>query len=222
MPGERHRHDGALADDAGRSIPLDAADVSREWLDVHLDRHGRRRDPLCLRKADAPSIYEQVNAENINMLCAGTDRLDQHCERPVRARKSLRRGVRVLTAVRHRPPRRSSAWKANSRWNLTQVYGLTETAPFNFDLRIAAGTRGAAPAERATLRHGRAWNSSPLANLRVVDKDMEDVPCDGASVGEIVARGNVVMLGYTRIPPRQARAFRGRAGSIRATPRCSS
>ena len=39
---ERRRHADPSADDAGRSLSVDAADVSRQWLDVHMDRHRGR------------------------------------------------------------------------------------------------------------------------------------------------------------------------------------
>ena len=45
--------------------------------------------------------------------------------------------------------------------------------------------------------------------LRVVDADMRDVPRDGATVGEIVARGNVIMHGYFNDPEASEQAFRG-------------
>ena len=45
--------------------------------------------------------------------------------------------------------------------------------------------------------------------LRVVDREMQDVPRDGVTVGEIVARGNVVMHGYFNDPEATAQAFAG-------------
>jgi fatty-acyl-CoA synthase len=38
---------------------------------------------------------------------------------------------------------------------------------------------------------------------------MHDVPCDGTTLGEIVARGNVVMRGYYNDPDATAAAFAG-------------
>jgi fatty-acyl-CoA synthase len=45
--------------------------------------------------------------------------------------------------------------------------------------------------------------------LRVVDADMNDVPADGETMGEVVMRGNNVMLGYFRDPVATENAFRG-------------
>jgi fatty-acyl-CoA synthase len=45
--------------------------------------------------------------------------------------------------------------------------------------------------------------------LRVVDTDMRDVPADGTTMGEIVMRGNNVMLGYHDDPDGTSTAFAG-------------
>jgi fatty-acyl-CoA synthase len=45
--------------------------------------------------------------------------------------------------------------------------------------------------------------------IRVVDKEMRDVPADGETMGEVVMRGNNVMKGYYNDPEATAHAFRG-------------
>ena len=47
--------------------------------------------------------------------------------------------------------------------------------------------------------------------IRVVDKNMVDVPRDGTTIGEIVMRGNNVMTGYFADDKATAEAFRGGA-----------
>src|SRR5690606_1652076 len=45
--------------------------------------------------------------------------------------------------------------------------------------------------------------------LRVVDERMNDVPADGTTMGEVVMRGNNVMLGYFEDPAATEKAFSG-------------
>ena len=65
------------------------------------------------------------------------------------------------------------------------------------------------PAGRAALlaRQGQGYPTADL--VRVVDEHDADVPRDGATMGEVVMRGNNVMRGYFGDPEATARAFRG-------------
>ena len=45
--------------------------------------------------------------------------------------------------------------------------------------------------------------------VRVVDEEMRDVPQDGATMGEVVMRGNNVMLGYYKDTAATDEAFKG-------------
>ncbi len=54
-----------------------------------------------------------------------------------------------------------------------------------------------------------AGSALPGTEIRVVDSHMSDVPADGASVGEVVTRGDGIMAGYWRQPEATAEAFAG-------------
>ena len=45
--------------------------------------------------------------------------------------------------------------------------------------------------------------------MRVIDDDFNDVPADAETLGEVIMRGNNVMLGYFADPEATATAFRG-------------
>ncbi len=60
---------------------------------------------------------------------------------------------------------------------------------------------------RAERTAGRAYIHA--AEMRVVDDELNDVPADAETLGEVIMRGNNVMLGYFADPEATARAFRG-------------
>ena len=63
--------------------------------------------------------------------------------------------------------------------------------------------------ERAAVKARQGVELITSGELRVVDAEDRDVPRDGQTLGEIVARGNVVMKGYWNDPEASAKALRG-------------
>jgi len=87
-------------------------------------------------------------------------------------------------------------------------YGLTETCPVATSARKKSTVEYACEEDR--LRH-QAMAGWPLScnDVRVVDPHVRDVPRDGASVGEVVIRGDNVMDGYFREPAATAAVMTG-------------
>ena len=89
------------------------------------------------------------------------------------------------------------------------VYGLTETyGPYTV-CEWQAGWEGQERAARARLLARQGVPMVISDPVRVVDQDLRDVPRDGATMGEIVMRGNNVMKGYFDDPAATEEAFRG-------------
>jgi fatty-acyl-CoA synthase len=86
-------------------------------------------------------------------------------------------------------------------------YGLTETAPVLSvsPMKIGMDWQG----EQRFSGQAMTGFAIPGMELRVVDPNDHDVPRDGQSVGEIVARGDGIMEGYWRQPDASADALRG-------------
>ena len=92
---------------------------------------------------------------------------------------------------------------------ITHLYGLTET----YGPLCACAWQPAWDAlpedERAALQARQGVGTVVSERLRVVDSEMRDVPADGRTLGEVVMRGNNVMVGYYRDPEATAQAFAG-------------
>jgi fatty-acyl-CoA synthase len=79
---------------------------------------------------------------------------------------------------------------------VTHLYGLTETyGPLAINQWHPEWDE--LPGERQAELKARQGTGNVIADpLRVVTDDGDDVPADGQTIGEIVARGNDVMAGY--------------------------
>ncbi|HEY4244357.1 MAG TPA: long-chain-fatty-acid--CoA ligase [Kofleriaceae bacterium] len=162
---------------------------------------------ICLRKVAPDEIFALAAREHVTALCCAPTVLIgvANATRPA----GVPRGVRVLTAGA--PPAAATIERVEGElgWIVTHVYGLTETAPFITICEPRAEHDQLSPAERAIVKARQGVELVTSGELRVVDLDLRDVPRDGATIGEIVVRGNVVMAGYYNDPDATERAFAG-------------
>ena len=109
------------------------------------------------------------------------------------------------------PPAAMIEGMASIGFDLTHVYGLTETyGPAAVAPSATHGTR-ATLAERprsSTARQGVRYVLQE--GMTVLDPvTMREVPANGEVLGEIMFRGNIVMKGYLKNPAATAQAFAG-------------
>jgi fatty-acyl-CoA synthase len=163
---------------------------------------------VCLRKVEAAALYALINAEQVGSLCAAPTVLIAIANGPEALRRDLRRGVRVLTAGA--PPAAATIARIEGElgWSVTHIYGLTETAPFILVCEPRPEHAALEAAAVAVTKSRQGVELITSGELRVVDEHDRDVPADGATLGEIIVRGNVVMKGYYRDPQATASAFR--------------
>jgi fatty-acyl-CoA synthase len=164
---------------------------------------------ICLRKVDPLKVFELAGTESASILCAAPTVLIGVAGAPAEARAAARKGVRVVTAGA--PPAAATIERVEGElgWIITHVYGLTETAPFITVCEPRPEHDVLSASERAVIKARQGVELITSGDLRVVDDEMRDVPRDGATVGEIVVRGNVVMKGYYNDPDATAQALRG-------------
>ncbi len=164
---------------------------------------------VCLRKVDPGLVFELLEREKVTTLCCAPTVLIglAHSSPDLRARAP--RGVRVLTAGAPPAATTIETVEGDLGWTITQVYGLTETAPFITVCEPREAHARLTPAERAKIKARQGVELITSGELRVVDDHMRDVPRDSATIGEIIVRGNVVMAGYFDDPEATERAFMG-------------
>src|SRR5215469_10132029 len=164
---------------------------------------------ICLRKCDPRAVFELMVTEQVTMLCAAPTVLISLANAPEDVRRLAPKGIRVITAGA--PPAANTIQRLEQDlgWTITHVYGLTETAPF---ITVCESRAEHAPlpiSERAAIKARQGVELITSGELRVVDSEAKDVPHDGATQGEIIARGNVVMAGYYNDPEATERALHG-------------
>ncbi len=92
---------------------------------------------------------------------------------------------------------------------IVHVYGMTETyGPYALN-EWQPEWSALPPADQARRQARQGVAMIHADPVRVVDKDMNDVPRDGLTMGEIVMRGNTVMQGYFDDAETTAAAFHG-------------
>jgi fatty-acyl-CoA synthase len=162
---------------------------------------------ICLRKVDPATSFALIRDEKVGSLCAAPTVLITLASAPASVRGEVPAGVRVVTAGA--PPAAATIERLEGEfgWEVTQVYGLTETAPFITVCAPLPEHEGLSPADRAVIKARTGVELLTSGELRVVDPDGREVPADAQTVGEIVVRGNVVMEGYYHDPEATERAM---------------
>jgi fatty-acyl-CoA synthase len=162
---------------------------------------------VCLRKVEPAAVFSLIRAENVGWLSAAPTVLISLASAPAGARGDVPPGVRVVTAGA--PPAAATIERLEGEfgWEITHVYGLTETAPFITVCAPLPEHAALSPAERAVVKARQGVELLTSGELLVVDDKGEEVPADGTTLGEIIVRGNVVMAGYYNDPEATERAM---------------
>jgi fatty-acyl-CoA synthase len=161
---------------------------------------------VCLRAVRGDHVWELLEREQVTHLNGAPTVLTILAG--AEEAHPLERTLVVTTAGAPPSPTTIAQCEAlNTR--ILHVYGLTETyGPYSV-CQWQEGWEELEVEERATLLSRQGVGMIHAERLRVVDIEMNDVPADGETMGEIVMRGNDVMHGYFEDEDATASAFRG-------------
>jgi fatty-acyl-CoA synthase len=162
---------------------------------------------VCLRKVDPATTFALIRDEDVKWLSAAPTVLISLANAPADNRGEVVPGVRIATAGAPPAAATIERLEGDFGWEITQVYGLTETAPFISVCDPLPEHTRLTPADRATVKARQGVELITSGELRVVDEKGNEVPADGETLGEITVRGNVVMQGYYHDPEATERAM---------------
>jgi fatty-acyl-CoA synthase len=161
---------------------------------------------VCLRRVESTRIWDLLESEGITHYNgAPTVQIGV-----VNDPKAHRLAKPVTVTVAGAPPSPTLLGKLKElNFKPVHVYGLTETygphtvCAWNSDWDSLPAEEQA----RLAARQGQGYAIFDL--VRVVDPEMNDVPKDGETLGEVVMIGNNCAKGYYEQPEATAEAFRG-------------
>ncbi len=164
---------------------------------------------VTLRWVRSKLIWEALAAHGVTHLCGAPIVMSTILNAAAEEKKVLARKVEFFTAAAP-PPEAVLAAMAEEGFNVTHLYGLTETygpAVVNDWKDEWNWLEGPARASKKA-RQGVRYHA--LEDLTVMDPEtMARVPADGETMGEVMFRGNVVMKGYLKNPKASQEAFKG-------------
>ena len=163
---------------------------------------------VCCRDITAKAIYDAIADHGVTHFGGAPIVLNLIVNAADADRRPFDHVVEVFTAGA--PPAAATLAAIETLgFNVTQVYGLTETYGHVTEC-VWSGDWDALPGEEKAAIKARQGVAFPMMEeVTVLTEALEQVPMDGATQGEVVMRGNAVMKGYLKNPEATEKAFRG-------------
>jgi fatty-acyl-CoA synthase len=161
---------------------------------------------VCLREVRGDVVWRLIREHGVTHLNGAPTVVTAILRAPEAS--ELERPVTITTAGA--PPSPTTIGHAERMgFRIVHVYGLTETyGPYSVN-QYQRAWDDLPPEERAARQARQGVGMVCADKLRVVDERMNDVPADGTTMGEVVMRGNNVMLGYFDDAVATEKAFAG-------------
>ena len=164
---------------------------------------------VCLRWVRPKAMYDAIADHKVTHLCGAPIVMSTLLDAAEEEKRDLSQDVHFVTAAAP-PPESVLAGMAEAGFNVTHVYGLTET----YGPAVVNEWHGEWDQldadERARKKSRQGVRYPALEDLTVIDAEtMSMVPNDGETLGEVMFRGNIVMKGYLKNREASDAAFAG-------------
>jgi fatty-acyl-CoA synthase len=163
---------------------------------------------VCLRRVEAAAIYDAIERTGVTHLCGAPVVMNALLNAP-QGNATLPQPVAMMTAG-SAPPAAVIQGMEGRGFRITHVYGLTEVFGPSTICAWHDEWDGLDADHQARLKARQGVAYPVLEGLMVADPDtLAPVPSDGATMGEVFMRGNIVMKGYLKNPKATQDAFAG-------------
>ncbi|WP_027799027.1 acyl-CoA synthetase [Paraburkholderia dilworthii] len=164
---------------------------------------------VCLRKVNAANVLSAIVRQGVDHFCAAPIVLSGLASVPHSERQPLPRRVRVLTAGSPAPAAVLEAVGAMG-FDVDHVFGITEISGTPISCAWHDEWDALPPEQQGKLKARQGVRAAAFEKMSVADPEtLETVLADSKSCGEVLVRGNTVMMGYLKNPDATAKAFAG-------------
>ncbi len=164
---------------------------------------------VCLRWVRAKAMYDAIADHGVTHLCGAPIVMSTLINAPDAEKRDFPQTVTFNTAAAP-PPEAVLAGMADAGFAVTHLYGLTETYGPAVVNEWHADWDHLEKGPRTAKKARQGVRYAALEDLTVLDPEtMEPTPADGATIGEVMFRGNIVMKGYLKNRKASDEAFAG-------------
>jgi fatty-acyl-CoA synthase len=162
---------------------------------------------ICLRRVSAKTIFDALVDHDVTHMCGAPIIMQFIIGATPAERRPLKRRVEFMTAAAP-PPAAVLEALEKENFRVTHVYGLTEVYGPATICAWDEAWDSLDSGERARLKARQGVRYAAADGVTVMDPiAMKEVPRDGATMGEVMFRGNLTMKGYLKNPKATREAF---------------
>ena len=164
---------------------------------------------ICLRRVDPALIFPMIAEHGVTHMCGAPTVLNMLVSAPAEQRRRFNHIVDIQTGGSP-PPAKVIKGMEELGFRVTHIYGMTELQGPS-TLCVPQDSWADLPLEERAVFNARQGVRYPVVDGQMVadPKTLAPVARDGEAIGEIMVRGNTVMLGYLKDAKATAEAFRG-------------